>query len=213
MRPRSFLLPPAALLCAVCLTACGGGTQTTPTPTSPAAAGSSSMATAAAAPPLNGSDAPVISRSGGQQGGIVVLWPRVIPAAGADALRPLALSLQTRLRGLAAARFPSNRIDVRPEPERVCPRNGCAAASVGAVLVHRGRGCAVLAYVSPPGKSPATLIPWSDNVELRARTVPFRAPPESSMAVHDLVPCDHLLDALGSHEAAIDEEIHRFAAE
>jgi hypothetical protein len=140
-------------------------------------------------------DAPEISRSVGERGGVVVLWPRVLPATTDPALLVEARRLQARLAELAATAAPSAPRDVRPEPERVCPRQGCTAAALGAVLYHAEGGCIAVVTVSPPGPSAATLVPWAGVVELKAPTSAFREPPESQLSIRDMVPCAELVAA------------------
>src|SRR5689334_3604159 len=99
-------------------------------------------------------DGPEISRSLGRKGGVVVLWPRV----SGDANDVAAGKVQAALAKIAGG--VSETVDVRPSPERVCPKEtGCRAVALGAVLVVQGEGCAVVATVSAPGKTPATLVP------------------------------------------------------
>ena len=68
-------------------------------------------------------DAPEISRSVGVKGGVVVLWPRVLPATADPAVQVEAQKLQARLTAMAEAAAPAAPRDVRPTPERVCPRH------------------------------------------------------------------------------------------
>jgi hypothetical protein len=148
-------------------------------------------------------DAPEISRSTGQPGGIVVLWPRVIPATNDPALIGVAGALQHRLAGLAASAAAGSPPDVRPMPERVCPRQGCQAVALGAVLYHQQGACVAVVTVSAPGQSPARLAPWAGLVELKAPEVGFRLPPESAVAVKDFVPCTALLSATNAGDAGV----------
>jgi hypothetical protein len=145
-------------------------------------------------------DAPEISRSVGAEGGVVLLWPRIVGprAAGPQQesdVRALASRLQTRLGELVARAAPNRAVDVRPEPERVCPRSGCKATSVGVLLARAGGGgCAAVALVSAPGPSAARLVPWIGQIDVTSNMVPFRSPPESSVKVQDYVRCTKLLD-------------------
>ena len=148
-------------------------------------------------------DAPEISRSAGKAGGLVVLWTRVIPKSDDARIRGLARSLQERVQRLATRVVPSLAQDVRPEPERVCPRDGCLAPTVGTLLVHDGDNCVVVALVSDKGKAPARLVPWGGKVRLKAETVPFREAPEAKIGVDDFVPCGQLLTSLNEHEADV----------
>ena len=156
-------------------------------------------------------DAPEISRSTGQPGGFVVLWPRVVPATTDPALAQLAGALQARLRALTQGVAPSAPLDVRPAPERVCPRQGCQGAAIGALLYHQQGMCVAVLSVSPPGPSAAQISPWGGVVDLRARSVPFREPPESQVAVRDFVPCDQILAATAASDTAVADAIRAVA--
>lgn len=176
--------------------------QPQPTPTTPPTA---------TADPQSG-DAPEISRSVGTEGGAIILWPRVVMprSAGkpdADALA-IAGKVQTRLASIAERVLGGRLVDVRPEPERVCPKQGCKAASLGILFTKAGGGCAVVALVSAPGTSPQKLIQWSPGeVTLKQATVPFRSPPEAVIAVKDYAACDKLPDTLSAHDAEIEAAI------
>ena len=136
-----------------------------------------------------GGDAPEISRSLGKKGGTVVLWPRITPAGAVD--HDAAVKVQQALTGLAQGA--GYEVDVRPEPERVCPReSGCKAVALGAVITATDSGCVVVATVSRPGQSPATLVPWVGEVRLKAPTSVFREPPESQVVVTDYARCADL---------------------
>ena len=144
-------------------------------------------------PALGGSrDAPEISRSVGVQGGVVVLWPRVIPATDAPVPRNAAWAVQRHLAQRVAEALPGRPVDIRPEPERVCPQAGCQGVAVGALVVHHNLGCAVVALVSRPGRSDQVLVPWAGDVQLKQPRVPFREPPESHITVRDFQRCDAL---------------------
>jgi hypothetical protein len=103
-----------------------------------------------------------------------------------------AAAVQDSLAAAAREAAEERPVDVRPEPQRVCPQGGCAAASVGAVLLHREGGCVVAATVSLPGPSPTRIVPWAGGVELRSTVVQFRDPPESQIRVADFAPCAEL---------------------
>lgn len=157
----------------------------------------------APAPVTKNADGPHISRSAGDQGGLVVFWPRVIPKADDAKTRALAKKLQERLVALGEKKF-GGKVDVRPEPERVCPKSGCEAATLGVLFVHGDGGCTAVALVSKPGKSPARLVPWAGVVTLKADEVPFREYPENQVSIRDAVPCDDFLDALGKRDMDIE---------
>jgi len=156
-----------------------------------------------------GIDAPEISRSRGVKGSVVVLWPRIIPADGGSETNQLARGVQDRLVALVRATFPGREIDVRPAPERVCPMGGCEGAAVGALLLRRGDGCAVVALVSQPGTVPMSLVPWAGDVRLRATRIPFRQHPENWVTVTDFAPCDQTLAGLEANEAVLIEAIRK----
>jgi hypothetical protein len=157
------------------------------------------LATAALA-----ADAPEISRSVGEAGGIVVLYPRIIPASDDKPIRELAKQVETHLRAVADQAAPGAPFDVRPAPERVCPRSGCTAVAVGAVLLHRDDGaCAVVVTVTPPGPSAAVLVPWVGALDLRSPTSPFREPPESYVVIRDFATCSDLVASTAGQDAAV----------
>ncbi|MFZ5476820.1 MAG: hypothetical protein ACOZNI_08605 [Myxococcota bacterium] len=136
-------------------------------------------------------DAPEISRSLGKKGGVVVLWPRVSGEGDVAA----AAKVQTALAKIAGG--VSDTVDVRPQPERVCPKEtGCKATALGAVVVVKGQGCAVVATVSAPGQSPATLVPWAAEMKLKSTMAGFREPPEPQVVVTDFTPCAQLDEVL-----------------
>lgn len=156
---------------------------------------------AASSDPASGgdtsNDAPEISRSVGVAGGVVILWPRIVltrqgPSKPDDATRELAKSLQARVADLVKSAVPGRSVDVRPEPERVCPRSGCTAATVGVLFAKAGDGCAAVALVSSPGKSPARLVPWLGAATLTRDSVPFREQAEEAVRVKDFSRCSEL---------------------
>jgi hypothetical protein len=207
MRTRSVVLN-----LAIVISGCGGAPAE---PKSVAAAAPSAPSTAEPAPTLaarTSGDAPEISRSTGTAGGVIVLWPRIIGDRGAAAdpdSRQIAARIQRRLASIAAKALPGRPIDVRPEPERVCPRAGCSATAVGAVLSRSGSGCAVAALVSEPGTSPARIVPWGGRLSLRHPTVPFRQPPEQEMSVEDFQSCSAIDGDLGGHDAEVEAALKR----
>jgi hypothetical protein len=157
-------------------------------------------------------DAPEISRSLGAKGGVLVFWPRIIPATEDPTMRELAGKLQKRVSDVAGKAASGKPVDVRPEPERVCPQDGCDAMTVGALLVHKEGGCTVLALVSAPGEAPMKLVPWAGVMKLKADSVPFREPPENQLTVRDAVPCAELIDRLAEHEADVAAAISQTAS-
>ena len=145
---------------------------------------------------------PRVSRSAGVEDGLVILWPRVL---GFPEAEPPAL--QAKLREFAAAALPDAPADVRPDPERACPREGCLGVSVGALLVAQGDECVVVAIVSEAGPSSAKLLPVMGRVNLRSPEIPFREPAESFVQVRDFAPCSELGGALEVHRAEIEAAI------
>jgi hypothetical protein len=149
-------------------------------------------------------DAPEISRSRGREGGAIVLYPRVIPRGDDPELARLAELVQRRL-GSIAASVHGDAVERRPAPERVCPREGCMARSLGAVVARNAGGCTVVAVVGEPGPEPLRLVPWAGTVRLSAERVPFREPPESAITVTEHAKCTELIEALEAN-APIGEE-------
>src|SRR6185503_16371430 len=103
-------------------------------------------------------DSPEISRSVGVKGGIVILWPRLIPKDDPH-LRDIGGKVQKRLADLAKTAFPDAPIDVRPEPERVCPRSGCDGITLGVVIKKKDEQCAAAALVAKSGQSETQIVP------------------------------------------------------
>ena len=135
-----------------------------------------------------GRDAPEISRTRGSARGIVVLWPRVVPETDDPMIHDLAVRMRDRLYAAAAKVVPYRRVDVRPEPERVCPRDGCRAPAVTVMIGHREGGCALVGLLQPPGDVPA--IPWSIGGEVElVEPIAFRDPPERAIVVREFTPC------------------------
>ncbi len=148
-------------------------------------------------------NAPEISKSVGEPGGVVVLWPRVIPKDDAELIE-IANLAQSRLG--AVAREVGAEVDKRPEPERACPRpDGCRAVTLSAVISRKQKGCAIVATVAKPGASPTTLVPWVAQVKLAATSVPFREPPENEITVEEFASCDKLKQDLASNAPPGDE--------
>lgn len=190
-----------ALHC-IALAACGGALSEDRPPEVPA-----EHATDVTTAPRNESDAPEISRSAGEDGGVVLLWPRIVPRDARDGLRVAATAVQQRLRALVQQAAPTRAIDERPEPERVCPREGCRAPSVGALIVRQGEGCAAFLLVAAPGTSPTRIVPWIGETTLHATMVPFREPPESQVAITDFAACSGIEEHLGTRETELVEAL------
>lgn len=139
-------------------------------------------------------DGPEISRSLGKADGIVVLWPRT-PEKTPASVEQLA-RVQAALASVAES--VREHVDVRPAPERVCPRSkGCRAASITAVVAATDGGCGLVAMVSAPGKSAGTLLPWIGEFRLKDTSVPFRESPEARVSVLDFGMCEEFDVALG----------------
>ena len=155
-------------------------------------------------PALALGDGAEISRSLGKKGGVVVLWPRV--TVEGDAANAVAAQVQAAL--VEIARALDDRADVRPAPERVCPKEtGCRATALGAVVAVQGEGCAVVATVSAPGTSPAKLVPWVAELTLEGKEIAFRKPPEVAVQVTDFTPCGELEAALEEGSSKVAEAL------
>jgi hypothetical protein len=138
-----------------------------------------------------------VSQSRGKKGGLVVMWPRVIPATLDREVAAQAAVMQSRLVGIAERAAPVAHRDVRPEPERVCPRDkGCRAVSVGMLVGQRDGGCIAIGLLGRPGLTERELVPMAGQVELATDTVPFRASPEDAVTVREFVPCSQLGEKL-----------------
>jgi hypothetical protein len=150
-------------------------------------------------------DAPEISRSVGTENGIVVLWPRIVLSRSGsskpdDGTRAIAGRLQTRVAELVRRSAGGKTVELRPEPERVCPRSGCKAVSVGVLLARAGKGCAAAALISGPGPVPARVVPWLGSIRANQTSVPFRQPPEGAVDVKDYLPCADVASAAGADD-------------
>src|SRR5688500_18623161 len=97
-----------------------------------------------ALPALARAAGPEVSSSRGRSGGVVVLWPRLVPEAEDPVIVDLARRLQQRVADAAAGSVDARRIDLRPAPERVCPRAGCKTTSLTLMLGHQDGGCALI---------------------------------------------------------------------
>lgn len=182
--------------------------------TPPAAATAQPAATESAAAASN--DAPEISRSAGVQGGAVVLWPRIVLPrdAGKPDLETLKLAAraQSRLADVARKVLGNVNIDMRPEPERVCPKQGCKGVSLGILFAKAGGGCSLFALVSGPGASPQRIVPWSPGaVKLTQDSVGFREPAEKVVKVTDYATCAKLPDDLAAKDADVEAAIRTAA--
>lgn len=151
-------------------------------------------------------DDPRVSRSAGEEGGVVVLFPRVMGLPDDEAAR-----LQAHMVEVARRVFPNRPMDVRPDPERVCPRTGCQGISLGALLVVQDGACATVGIIGAPGTTDLTLTRWSGQLTVRDQAIPFREPPESHVTLHDRVPCSELEANLAQEDNAVEEAMRRAA--
>lgn len=151
---------------------------------------------------------PEISRSRGEPGGIVLLWPRVIPRTENERLRGVASALQEKLATMLGELFPGRSVDMRPEPERVCMKTGCKASAVGVLIAVRDDHCVAVAIASAPGLSDQQLMPWAGRVTTALR-VPFREPPESSLKIHEFVACEDLVEIALEREDLVREALRQ----
>ncbi len=156
-------------------------------------------------------DAPEISRSRGKPGEVLVFWPRIIPASDDPAIHAMAAELQEKIRAMVAENLPDRTIDVRPEPERVCPQSGCEAMTIGVLLLHEEQGCAALALISRANGGNVAIVPWVGNSTLTAGSVPPREHPEDSVTVTDFAPCGSIVTGLSEHEADVVTALLRAA--
>ena len=100
-------------------------------------------------------------------------------------------------------------LDVRPDPERVCPRDGCLGPSLGALLVTQNGTCAAVAVVGNPGRGEHALIRWSGRLTVRDRVIPYRDPPESHVTLQEATPCEGMGAELA--EEAVSDRVRRHA--
>lgn len=194
------------LLASALLLACGGGSgdSTTSTPPSDDTAGGESgdgvtVESGDGVTVVIDESDDRVSTSAGEAGGVVVFWPRIMGFAGEEAAL-----LQERLVAIARRVDPDGPIDVRPEPQRVCPRGGCDAPSLGVLLVVQDGTCATVAIIGRPHDGDLSLVRWTGDLTVRDHQVPFREPPESHITLHDRTPCADLATELAEHEAEIE---------
>jgi hypothetical protein len=135
---------------------------------------------------------PEVSHSRGRNDGVVVLWPRLVPETEDPVIVDLARRLQQRVADTAAASVDARRIDLRPAPERVCPRAGCKTTSITLMLGHQDGGCALIGLVGPAGPEPQRLVPLAGKFQMGEPYLPFRSPPEGQVIVTEFVACAEL---------------------
>ncbi len=139
---------------------------------------------------------PEVSASRGRRDGVTVLWSRVVPATEDPTITAVALGVQEAAESAAAGFATPGRVDRRPAPERVCPREGCRSVSVSVWIGHQGGGCAAVAVIGPPGPTPQRLVPLAGAVDLAGPEIPYRERPEDHVVVREFVPCAGLRTAL-----------------
>lgn len=146
--------------------------------------------------PALAADGPEVTRDIGRAGEVVVLWPRISPMTEDPQILQIAAEAQSVLSQLAQSL--DQEPNVRPMPERVCPRekNGCRVPTLSALIAHQDGGCAVIGLVSAAGEAPTEVIGWVGHVQVRERSVAFREAPESIVRIADFAPCDSVLAAL-----------------
>ena len=149
-----------------------------------------------AVPAQAGGDDETISRSRGKKGGVVVLWPRIVPETQDGAIDALGTELQARLTQIAQRTVDPAMVMVRPAPERACPLNGCKATTLSVVLGHQEGGCFAVGLVGGADGGTVQLFPLAGSVRASSREVDFRDPPENKLLVTEFIPCDDLLGAL-----------------
>ena len=157
---------------------------------------------------------PEISHSRGVAGGVVVLWPRIIPGTSAEENAAIAAQVQAKVRAVAEKALPGRPIDVRPKPERVCPKTGCDAMSIGVLFSKNTTACVAVALINGPGVSQTKMIPWSGSVEFKTGTdtIAFRDMPENFVKIKDFTPCDQLITNMAEQDQFIEAAIRAAAS-
>jgi hypothetical protein len=157
---------------------------------------------------------PEVSKEEGQAGGVVILWPRVIPSNIAAQNAGTASSLQQHMQQIVARALPGRPVELRPSPERVCPRGGCKAPSISVLFTRNQNACVAIALISGPGETPAKMIPWAGTIVFKGGdSAPFRQPPENQITIKDYVPCDTLLTEMGKADAQVEAALRMAAAQ
>ena len=154
---------------------------------------------------------PQISHSKGQAGGVVLLYPRIIPSSLAEENSPLASQIQQHVKTSIERALPGRPIDVRPRPERVCPQDGCDGMPINVLFNRNGNSCIVVALIGTPGSNPIKLMPWAGAVEFKSDTVPHRDPPENQVVIKDFVPCDAVIQAMTDNDSFVEAAISSYA--
>jgi hypothetical protein len=154
---------------------------------------------------------PEISHSKGVAGGVVVLFPRIIPSAIAGENQSYALAIQQKMKQVVEKALPGRPIDVRPSPERVCPKAGCEAMSIGVLFTRQNNSCIAVALVNAPGVSQTKLVPWGGEVTLKADPIQFRDPPENFVTIKDYANCDQLLAEMANQDSFVEAAVRAAA--
>lgn len=148
---------------------------------------------------------PEISHSKGVAGGVVVLWPRIIPSAIAAENQQYAQAVQQKVKQLVERALPGRPIDVRPSPERVCPKAGCDGMSVGVLFTRQNNSCIAVALINGPGVSQTKMVPWAGEIAFKSGdTIQFRDPPESFITIKDFTTCDQLVAEMGKADGFVE---------
>ncbi|MDC0715870.1 hypothetical protein [Nannocystis bainbridge] len=155
--------------------------------------------------------APEISHSKGVAGGVVVLFPRIIPSAIAAENQNYGQSIQQKVKQLVEKALPGRPIDVRPSPERVCPKAGCDGVSIGVLFTRQNNSCVAVALVNGPGVSTTKLVPWGGEITLKADPIQFRDPPENFVTIKDYANCDQLVVEMGKQDSFVEAALRAAA--
>jgi len=155
--------------------------------------------------------APEISHSKGVAGGVVVLFPRIIPSAIAAENQNYGQAIQQKMKQMVEKALPGRPIDVRPSPERVCPKAGCDALSIGVLFTRQGNSCIAVALVNAPGVSTTKMVPWGGEVTLKADPIQFRDPPENFVTIKDYSNCDQLVVEMGKQDSFVEAALRAAA--
>lgn len=155
--------------------------------------------------------APEISHSKGVAGGVVVLFPRIIPSAIAAENQAYGQQIQQKMKQLVEKALPGRPVDVRPSPERVCPKAGCDAMSIGVLFTRQNNSCVAVALVNAPGVSTTKLVPWGGEVTLKADPIQFRDPPENFVTIKDYANCDQLVTEMGKQDSFVEAALRAAA--
>lgn len=155
---------------------------------------------------------PEISHSKGVAGGVVVLFPRIIPSSIAAENQNYGQQLQQKMKQLVEKALPGRPIDVRPSPERVCPKAGCDATSINVLFTRQNNSCVAVALINAPGVSQTKLVPWGGLVELKADPIAYRDPPENYVKIKDYTPCDQLLTEMAQQDGFVEAALRAAAS-